>query len=207
MLQVQAGGELIAADDCCAADDHTDHSAAAVVARLRIGVRAGAGARVGFWFVHRLPQRGQRCVGGQGQLHADGVTVVGFILPGYEPVAVQRRGCCHGGLFAFRVDLAFVIYACCAGAVVQVITELIALFCYVGELAFAVIAGLGHFALEVVALVLPLRNRIDRICIVFFAIGIVMGQHFALAPHEFPINTYIRKVTGMRIGSSKTKQL
>ena len=82
-----------------------------------------------------------------------------------------------------------------------------AVWTYVGELAFAVIAGLGHFALEVVALVLPLRNRIDRICIVFFAVGVVMGQHFALAPHEFPINTYIRKVTGMRIGSSKTKQL
>ena len=40
-----------------------------------------------------------------------------------------------------------------------------------------------------------------------FPVGIDMGQHFALAPHEFPINLYIRIVTVMRIGSSKTKQL
>ena len=48
----------------------------------------------------------------------------------------------------------------------------------------------------------------DIICVIFFAVGVVMGLHLALAPHEFPINTYIRKVTGMHIDSSlKTKQL
>ena len=69
----------------------------------------------------------------------------------------------------------------------QVITELIALFCYVGELAFAVTAGLGHFALEVVALVLPLRNRIERICIVFFAIAVFVRYHLAILPHKLRI--------------------
>ena len=90
----------------------------------------------------------------------------------------------------------------------QVITELIADLVFFFLIA-TVVTGLDHMALIMAVFFNPpigIAAAIrDTICVIF-AIGIVMGQHFALAPHEFPINPYIRKVTGMHIGSwLKTK--
>ena len=54
----------------------------------------------------------------------------------------QRRGCCHGGLLAFRVDLAFVIYAL---SLIHILGE-ITTNCYVDfqKVVREVVADIGY---------------------------------------------------------------